>query len=240
MLGNDCAPYCLTQEWMNHKALAVEYHSVNSLKKTNVFSFQLCCSLDGGQSCQLSEGRAWWVPTPIMTSNATHVELYAGVCGTGQGILGLRYAWRLTPCPLKKCAVYSKENSLPAPPFVAYPSGLASGQDVTFDLDWSKPVHVWEWLLVFIGCAFLLLLLLLKCFIFCMRIWLGCHFLFKLFNFFCNCILLFNHRNSQDDGGDFFGMLPRGILCTSHFTTQSAEILCADNDTIFISIRTEC
>ena len=205
-----------------------------------MFSFQLCCSLDGGQSCQLSEGRAWWVPTPIMTSNATHVELYAGVCGTRQGILGLRYAWRLTPCPLKKCAVYSKENSLPAPPFVAYPSGLASGQDVTFDLDWSKPVHVWEWLLVFIGCAFLLLLLLLlKCFIFCMRIWLSCHFLFKSFYFsviaFC-CSITETHRMMVEISLECCPV----VFCVHLTLLHNLLKYCVLTMTIFISIRTEC
>lgn len=104
--------------------------------------FQLCCSLNGGFSCQLSGGKAWWIPTPITASNTTHVELYAGVCGADQNILGLRYAWRLTPCQLKQCAIYSKQNALPAPPFVAYPPGLSSGETSSFALNWRKPVRI--------------------------------------------------------------------------------------------------
>ena len=87
---------------------------------------------------------------------------------------------------------------------------------------------------------FVVVVVVVEMFHFLLENLIGLSLFVQIILFFCDCILLFNHRNSQDDGGDFFGMLPHGILCTSHFTTQSAEILCADNDTIFISIRTEC
>jgi len=31
--------------------------------------------------------------------------------------MGVRYAWRESPCQFKKCAVYTKENNLPMAPF---------------------------------------------------------------------------------------------------------------------------
>ncbi len=33
-------------------------------------------------------------------------------------LTAIRYLWRVSPCPLKKCYIYSTENYLPAPPFV--------------------------------------------------------------------------------------------------------------------------
>ena len=35
-------------------------------------------------------------------------------------LTSIRYLWRVSPCPLKKCYIYSKENALPTPPFVLH------------------------------------------------------------------------------------------------------------------------
>ncbi|XP_012942502.1 sialate O-acetylesterase [Aplysia californica] len=59
-----------------------------------------------------------WVPTVITASNATSVVLYPAVCGSGEVAVGLRYAWRETPCNFKQCPIYSSLNELPAAPFV--------------------------------------------------------------------------------------------------------------------------
>lgn len=47
-----------------------------------------------------------------------------GECPVDYQAIGLRYAWNAAPCEFKKCAVYSKENYLPSPPFI-----------------WNAPVH---------------------------------------------------------------------------------------------------
>ena len=35
-----------------------------------------------------------------------------------QYLMGIRFAWRETPCAYKNASVYSVENDLPAPPFI--------------------------------------------------------------------------------------------------------------------------
>ncbi|XP_076467391.1 sialate O-acetylesterase-like [Babylonia areolata] len=129
-------------------ALVLDYGHSWTLELRQREGFELCCAVGDSRSCQPEEGKAEWVPTPITDANATHLQLYPGVCGgPDQLILGLRYAWRLSPCPFKRCAVYSKENALPGPPFVMYNRGLRSGGNVTqgdetLYMDWTKPVYL--------------------------------------------------------------------------------------------------
>ena len=63
--------------------------------------------------------------TPIIKIEDHRVTMsYKGNCSK-QYVMGVRYAWRESPCQFKKCAVYSKENDLPAPPYIAL--GLFGG-----------------------------------------------------------------------------------------------------------------
>lgn len=41
---------------------------------------------------------------------------YASECSINN-LVGIRYSWRETPCPFKKCAIYGANNGLPMPPF---------------------------------------------------------------------------------------------------------------------------
>ena len=59
----------------------------------------------------------------IVTTAFTMLGLN-GECPVDYQAIGLRYAWNAAPCEFKKCAVYSKENDLPSPPFI-----------------WNAPVH---------------------------------------------------------------------------------------------------
>ncbi|KAL8599184.1 hypothetical protein ACOMHN_007900 [Nucella lapillus] len=125
-------------------ALVLDYGHTWTLQLRQREGFELCCSLNGSRTCRPEAGKAWWVPTPITAANATHLQLYANICGRGQSVLGLRYAWRLSPCPFKGCAVYSAENALPGPPFVVYPDDLGLQgrgmlRDGAADIDWTKP-----------------------------------------------------------------------------------------------------
>ncbi len=58
-----------------------------------------------------------WTSTPIIGSDKCNVTLSWKQCAR-QNVNGIRYVWRTSPCPYKKCAIYSVENELPAPPFV--------------------------------------------------------------------------------------------------------------------------
>jgi len=55
--------------------------------------------------------------TEITTASFNILGL-RGECPREYQAIGLRYAWLVTPCEFKKCAVYSKENGLPGPPFL--------------------------------------------------------------------------------------------------------------------------
>ena len=58
-----------------------------------------------------------WISAPITEYDKQTVTISYGGCAS-QYVTAIRYAWRESPCPFKKCAVYSVENSLPAPPFI--------------------------------------------------------------------------------------------------------------------------
>ena len=72
--------------------------------------------------CNTRDGT--WVSAPITDHDKQTVSISYSGCAS-QYVVAIRYAWRESPCPFKKCAVYSVENNLPAPPFIqliGYPS----------------------------------------------------------------------------------------------------------------------
>ena len=91
-----------------------------------IIHLQVCCSPDNQTYCDLP--RTKWIPTPIVANTSTSVTVSYQPCA-GQWIVGLRYAWRESPCAFKQCAVYSKENALPMAPFLA--NGLFNSGKVT-------------------------------------------------------------------------------------------------------------
>ena len=76
---------------------------------------QVCCSHDTVTTCPIDGN---WTAAPVMHVGATSVQLSWHACGADTYVMGLRYLWRLTPCNYMKCAIYSVENELPAPPFI--------------------------------------------------------------------------------------------------------------------------
>ena len=76
---------------------------------------QVCCSHDTVTTCPIDGN---WTAAPVTDIGATSVQLSWRTCGADTYVMGLRYLWRLTPCNYKKCAIYSVENELPAPPFI--------------------------------------------------------------------------------------------------------------------------
>ena len=60
-----------------------------------------------------------WVAATITSTDSDSVTLSTQGCA-GNHVVGVRYAWRMTPCPYKACAVYSAEGKmqLPAPQYI--------------------------------------------------------------------------------------------------------------------------
>lgn len=77
--------------------------------------FEVCCSEVITSSCSPKDST--WVPAPITDYDKQTVSISYSGCASPY-VVAIRYAWSETPCPFKKCAVYSVENSLPAPPFI--------------------------------------------------------------------------------------------------------------------------
>ncbi|XP_046365448.1 sialate O-acetylesterase-like [Haliotis rufescens] len=73
--------------------------------------FEVCCST--AAKCGTHDA---WVAAPIHSHQANEVVLSTTACT--HNVVGLRYAWRESPCDYKKCAIYGKDTSLPAPPFI--------------------------------------------------------------------------------------------------------------------------
>ena len=78
---------------------------------------QVCCKKAG---CDV-DGADWLVAV-VITVGSQHsaVRLNVSDCGDLTQLTGLRYGWRETPFQYLHAAVYSKENMLPAPPFVTF------------------------------------------------------------------------------------------------------------------------
>lgn len=53
----------------------------------------------------------------MFTDNVT--QSYVSECSI-ENVVGIRYAWRESPCQFKKCAIYGAKNGLPMPPFTYY------------------------------------------------------------------------------------------------------------------------
>jgi sialate O-acetylesterase len=77
-------------------------------------NFEICCAADDSTVCETGE----WTGTSIVSYTLDTVTLDVTCSAEEEEVTGVRYAWRESPCPLELCAVYSVENSLPAPPFV--------------------------------------------------------------------------------------------------------------------------
>ncbi|XP_048239906.1 sialate O-acetylesterase-like [Haliotis rufescens] len=73
--------------------------------------FEVCCSADA--TCGPLDT---WIAAPIQSHQDNQVVLSTTSCN--RKVVGVRYAWRESPCDYKKCAIYGKDTSLPAPPFL--------------------------------------------------------------------------------------------------------------------------
>lgn len=77
--------------------------------------FEVCCSEDKSSDCNTIDST--WIAAPITDHDKQTVSISYKGCASPY-VVAIRYAWRESPCSFKKCAVYSIENNLPAPPFI--------------------------------------------------------------------------------------------------------------------------
>ncbi|XP_063403927.1 sialate O-acetylesterase-like [Mytilus trossulus] len=80
--------------------------------------FEVCCSTNNRSVCNKFDNSSQWMPAPIVEYDAFSVRVWYAACADTEHVVGLRYEWRESPCDLFRCAIYSKENGLPAPPMI--------------------------------------------------------------------------------------------------------------------------
>ncbi|KAL8570528.1 hypothetical protein ACOMHN_008885 [Nucella lapillus] len=120
-------------------AVALTYPSTTAITVRSREGFEFCCTWNGRQTC--SSKNAWWLPAPVLNFTASAIVLDGTVCGPRQSIVGIRYAWRESPCVFKQCAVYSYAHDIPGPPYISLKPSSAGG-DFTYDIDWSQPQFI--------------------------------------------------------------------------------------------------
>ncbi|XP_052800115.1 sialate O-acetylesterase-like isoform X2 [Mya arenaria] len=97
--------------------LTIEYDSGNSAIDVRANTgFELCCGNTVNHWCTTT---AEWNTVPITAHDQTTVSMDTQVCsGQTHVVAWVRYAWRESPCAFMQCAVYGKDNGLPAPAFL--------------------------------------------------------------------------------------------------------------------------
>ncbi|KAK3097659.1 hypothetical protein FSP39_011831 [Pinctada imbricata] len=94
-----------------HSHIVIEFdHGSTPIEVRVTAGFEICCTT-GRHICK--EIDSGWKNATMTSHSTTSVTLDAHNCTIG----GVRYAWRESPCALRKCAVYSRDSNLPAPPF---------------------------------------------------------------------------------------------------------------------------
>ncbi|XP_052802563.1 sialate O-acetylesterase-like isoform X1 [Mya arenaria] len=98
----------------NYTQVEIQYSM--ALTQLWLDGFEICCSFARPAVCET--GKSWWLPTTTMQAydRANVTESYASQCDL-ESLVGVRYAWKESPCPFKNCAIYGTQNHLPMPPF---------------------------------------------------------------------------------------------------------------------------
>lgn len=104
-------------------SLSIKVHGSSS----DGVGFEVCCSDNQTLFCPSSfikvsyaPGREW-VAATISNNTSNSVTLHWSSCSESQHIVGLRYLWRETPCPvLHACPIYSSHTDLPMAPYIRF------------------------------------------------------------------------------------------------------------------------
>ncbi|XP_064612448.1 sialate O-acetylesterase-like [Liolophura sinensis] len=101
------------------RIVTIEFDSGRTpIEVRSIDGYEVCCSANVTVSCDQNDPP--WRAAPIAGLRTSSIDLaYGQNCGSNVHILGVRYAWRESPCSFKSCAVYSKVNGLPAPPYMS-------------------------------------------------------------------------------------------------------------------------
>ncbi|XP_014790821.1 sialate O-acetylesterase [Octopus bimaculoides] len=90
----------------------IEIHYNRVLDIRSQKGFQISCAKHN--ECRNS----MWLSIESSTNeNQTSIFLSSNVTCYGECVCDIRYAWQDSPCPLKKCPIYSQGTNLPAAPF---------------------------------------------------------------------------------------------------------------------------
>ena len=79
---------------------------------------QVCCTEHASESCHpsFSTDERQWLTAPIAAAQPSSLELSVSACGGGgRHVVGVRYAWRHTPCAPRQCALYTSSSSSSPP-----------------------------------------------------------------------------------------------------------------------------
>ncbi|XP_060069656.1 sialate O-acetylesterase-like [Ylistrum balloti] len=116
------------------RTLEIVYNNGSeALQLKNNVGFEICCSY--GNITDYYD-QSWWVQTSVDRITRSTVVLSTAPC-PAQTITGVRYAWRISPCSFKDCALYSLLSSLPASPF--FFTSRTFSRDGSYVIDGSVP-----------------------------------------------------------------------------------------------------
>ncbi|XP_071113483.1 sialate O-acetylesterase-like [Haliotis cracherodii] len=115
-------------EVVDKKTVQISYANTKAtIEKRNNNGFEVCCVprkdiSDTRNFCPMTYPSKLWKAASITHSDSTSVTIdYHGACTSSNPYLGgIRYAWKESPCDVKKCAVYNKLSGSPAPPFIHF------------------------------------------------------------------------------------------------------------------------
>ncbi|KAL3884153.1 hypothetical protein ACJMK2_030373 [Sinanodonta woodiana] len=99
-------------------SLTIEFSQGHSpIEVRSNSGFEICCtnSTDPNYNCPLTIG---WSEVNITSHGSSSIAIDVTSCTAhGLHVKGVRYAWHESPCQVKHCAIYGRDNDLPAPPF---------------------------------------------------------------------------------------------------------------------------
>jgi hypothetical protein len=78
-----------------------------------VYLFQVCCDKS------ICSDYVPWSLSTISGKSGLTITIEVNSTCVGKQLYGLRYLWRITPCPFKQAAIYSgTDPNLPSPPYI--------------------------------------------------------------------------------------------------------------------------
>lgn len=98
--------------------LVIEFdHGNSAIEVRSNHGFEICCGHAPHDTCTYN---AWTAALIVAHDQSTVSINTAGCHGSKPLVTAVRYAWEMSPCPFKMCAIYDKNNDLPAAPFVKH------------------------------------------------------------------------------------------------------------------------